>query len=130
MFLLKCSQRIVMLLNGQLQTLFFFIEVHVPRKEIEWSSIWLLGVTVLPLSTCWVLDIGTVWYFFAFVYLILPDHWNKMLTVMVYNFINRNMTNASVWSQTTDTIRGRQQLKIMEICIQDCNKYRIVAGLN
>jgi hypothetical protein len=46
-----------------------FIEMPVPSQESERSCNCLLGVSVVPLSTIFLLEFGTVptvWYFFVF----------------------------------------------------------------
>ena len=39
-----------------------YIEVPVPSKECEQSGIYVLGVSILPLSIIFLLEFGTVWY--------------------------------------------------------------------
>ena len=44
----------------------------VPRQESEWSSMCVLSVSIVPLSTVWLFDFGTisrVWYFLFFILL-------------------------------------------------------------
>ena len=51
-------------------TLPFFTEVPAPSQESEWSCICVLGVSILPLSTIFLLDfrtVLTVWYFLLFI---------------------------------------------------------------
>ena len=64
-------------------TLPLFIEVSVPSQESELSCVCVLGVSILPLSTIFLFDFGTVptmWFCFVFNFIGTPIPCYQKLT--------------------------------------------------
>ena len=78
----------------KLSSSLFLIEIPVRSQERERSCICCVGVSILPLSTIFPLDVGTVptdWYFLFCFLLLLFFHWStdelsKLLAMTQINF--------------------------------------------
>jgi hypothetical protein len=75
-------------------------KVPVPSQKSKWSCIYVLGISILPISTIFLLDCGnapTLWYFFYF---------HFIRNIIKFNSIKGYFNQVSMWGVVYMCMRG------------------------